>query len=136
MFKDKYWLKCILIMVLLIVVPLITMGNIGAGIQFILMFLCLAGCVALVVLMSMKYLKGEYSKKEYIGRALSLYIPYLLFPLYTFISVWIYYQRTNDNDPLGYLWVAEVIPQTVVFFVAAGLIILVTNSKKKKSEAE
>ena len=134
MIKDKYWLKLFMIMIALIVVPLLLMGNIKFGVTFVIMYLCMAGCVVLVILMCKKYLNGVYTRKEYIARALSLYIPYLLFPLYTFIGICIYYETTNDNDPLGFLWVAEVIPQTVLFFIVAGIIILVTLRKGKKAE--
>lgn len=124
-------------MICLILAPLITMGMIEYKVQFWFMGACTLGLILLIVLLAIKYAKGAYSKKEYVIRALSLYIPNLLFPAYTFARIWIYYLMSNDNDPLGYLWVMDVLPQTLVYFLVGGLIILVTalcvNNDKKRS---
>ncbi len=134
--NDKYWRNLFIIMLCLMIVPLIALGEIDFNATFYFMWVCLAGIVVLIVLMGSKYKKGVYTKKEYVKRALSLYIPYLFFPVYTFVRVWIYYLITQDSDPLGYLWVMEVLPQTILFLLVGGIIVLVTAlTKNNRAEA-
>ena len=134
--NDKYWRNLFIIMLCLMIVPLIALGEIDFNVTFYFMWVCLAGIVVLIVLMGSKYKKGVYTKKEYVKRALSLYIPYLFFPVYTFVRVWIYYLITQDSDPLGYLWVMEVLPQTILFLLVGGIIVLVTAlTKNNRAEA-
>ncbi len=124
--KDRFWRNLIIIMALLIFVPLVFMGKIDMKWQFLIMIPSCLGCLVLLLLMGIRYAKGTYTLKEFTVRWISLFAPYALFPVYTFIRVWIYYRFTHDNDPLGYLWVMEVLPQTLVFTDLGAVIVVVS----------
>lgn len=134
--NDKFWCTLFWIMIGLILIPLITLSTtlLSFDSEFILIYLNAVLGLVLIILMSIKYIKGAYNRKEYTRRALSLYLPYLPFPLYTFLCVYIYYATNCDNDPLGYLWVIEVIPNTLIFFIVGGVIILISNAIAKKKK--
>ena len=124
--RDQYWKKLFIAMLCLLFGPIIIMSCLKMDVTFAIMYACAAGIIVCMILLGIKYVKGEYTGKEYTARVLSLALPYLPFPLYTFVRVWLYYAVTQDSDPLGFLWVFEVIPQTVLFAVAAGLTIMIT----------